>query len=63
MDTFLEDSRWPKKIYQWTPHCRRRRGGPRQSWRDQVTDFMKSGNMEEDRHLYRLGVYGRLLAL
>ena len=31
----MEDSRWPKKIYQWTPHVRRRR--PQQSWKIQVT--------------------------
>ena len=24
----MEDSRWPKKIYQWTPHGRKRRGRP-----------------------------------
>jgi hypothetical protein len=63
----MEDGRWPKKIYQWTLHGRRRRGRPRQSWRNQVTDFMKSRNMEEDmaedRHLWRLGVDGRLLAV
>ena len=44
----MEDSRWPKKIYQWTTHGRRRRGKPQQSWRNQVTDFMKSRNMEKD---------------
>ena len=27
----LKDSRWPKRIYQWTPHARRRRGRPEQS--------------------------------
>ena len=63
----MEDSRWPKKIYQWKPHRRRSRGRPQQSWRKQVTDFMKSRNMEEDmtedRHLWRLGVDGRLLAV
>jgi hypothetical protein len=26
----MEDIRWPKKIYQWTPHSRRRRGRPQQ---------------------------------
>ena len=45
----------------------RRRGRPQQSWRNQVTDFMRSRNMEEDmtedRHLWRLGVDGRLLAV
>ena len=64
MDTSLE---WPKKIYQWTPHCRRIRGGPQQSWKNQVTDFMRSRNMEqdmtEDRHLWRLGLDGWLLAV
>ena len=63
----MEDSRWPKKIYQWTPHGRRRIGRPQLSWRNQVTDFMKSRGMEEDmaenRHLWRLGVDRRLLAV
>ena len=62
----MEDSRWPKKIYQWTPHGRRRRGRLQKSWRNQVTDFMRCRNMEEamaeDRHLSRLGVDRRLLA-
>ena len=54
----MEDSHWPKTIYQWTPHGRRRRGKPQQSWRDQVTgDFMRSTNTEEDmaedRHIWR----------
>ena len=53
----MEDICWPKKIYQWAPHGRRRRGRPQQSWRNQLTDFMGSRNMEdmaEDRHLWRL---------
>ena len=62
----MEDSRWPKMIYQWTPHGRRR-GRPQLSWRNQVTDFIKSRNMEEDkaedRHLWRLGVEERLLKI
>jgi hypothetical protein len=40
-----EDSRWPKKIYQWRPHGRRRRGRPQHSWKNKVTDFMRSRNM------------------
>ena len=63
----MEDSRRPKKIYQWTPHGRIRRGRPQLSWRNQMTDFIKSRGMEEDmaenRHLWRLGVDGRLLAI
>ena len=51
----MEDSRWPKKIYHWTPHGRRRRR-PQQSWKKEVTNFMRSRNMEEemaeDRHFW-----------
>ena len=47
----MENSR-PKKIYQWTSHSRRRRRRrQRQSWKKRVTDFTRSRNMEEDRHL------------
>ena len=56
----MEDSRWPKKIYHWTPHGRRRRGRPQESWKNKVTDFIRSRNLEEDmtddRHRFRLGV-------
>ena len=44
----MKDSRWQKKIYHWTPHGRRRRGRPQQSWKNQVTDFMKSRNLEKE---------------
>ena len=37
----MEDSSWPKKIYQWTPHGRRRIGRLQQSWKNQVTDHEK----------------------
>ena len=44
-----------------------RRGRPQQSWKNQVTGFMKSRNMEEDmaenRHLWRLGGDGRILPI
>ena len=40
---------------------------PQQSWRNQVTDFVRSRNMEEDmvkdRHLWRLGVDARLMVV
>ena len=45
----MEDNRWPKKIQQWTPHGRSRRGRLQQSGKSQVTDFMRSSNMEEER--------------
>ena len=62
----MEDSHWAKKVYQWIPHGRKRRGRLQQSWRNQGMDFMKSRNMgddmAEDSHLRRLAVDGRLLA-
>ena len=58
----MKISRWPRKICQWTSHGRRRRGRPQQSWRNQVTDFMRSRNLEEDmaddRRIWRLRVDG-----
>jgi hypothetical protein len=44
----MENSLLPKKIYQWTPHGRRRRGRPQKSWKNQMRDFMRSRKMEED---------------
>ena len=45
------DSRLPKMIYQWMPHGRRRR---QQSWKNQMTDFMRNKIVEEimaeDKH-------------
>jgi len=56
----MEENAWPKKIYQRTPHGRKRRGRPQKSWRNQATGFMRGRNMEEDmaedRHLWRLGL-------
>ena len=55
------------RIYQWTPHGRRRRERPQQSWKNQMMVFTRSGNMEEntadDRHLWRSGVDERFLAV
>ena len=57
----------PKTIYQWTLHGRGKRGRPQQSWKDQVTDFMRGGNMKENMaeegHFWRLGMDRRLLAV
>ena len=55
----MNDSHWPK-IYQWTPHDKKKRERPQQSWKSQVKDFMRSRNMEEDmaenRQLWHLGM-------
>ena len=56
----MEDNRWPKTIYQWTPHGKERRGRQQRSWKKQVTDFMRSRHMEEDmighRYIWHLGM-------
>ena len=66
MDPSIEWKLVVDRIYQWTPHGRRR-GRTQQSWKNQVTDFMRSRNVEEDmaedRHLWRLEVGGRLSAV
>ena len=61
----MEDSRWPNKIYQCTPQGRRRRARPQESWKNQVTDYMRSRNLEEEmaEKYLTLGVIGRLLAV
>ena len=62
----MEDSLKLKMIYQCSPHGRRRRGRPQQTRKNQVTDFLRSRNMEvmaEDRHLWRLGMDIWLLAV
>ena len=46
----MKDSRWSKKIDHWTPHGRRRRGRPQQTWRNQVT-----GLHEKQKHGRRYG--------
>ena len=58
----MKDNRWPKK---WTPHIKRRRGKPQLSWKKQVTDFMRSRNIEEDmaEDLWHFGMDRRLLAV
>ena len=42
----MDDIRWPKKIYQWTLRNGRRRGKPQQSWKNEVTDFMRNLGMD-----------------
>ena len=46
----MEDRRWPKKIYQWTPHGRRRRGRPQQNMEEP-----SDGLHEKQKHGRRNG--------
>ena len=63
----MQDSHWPKTNYQCTPHGRRGRGRLQQSWKNQVVEFMRSRNMEEDmaedKHLWRFGIDRQLLVV
>lgn len=56
----MEDSRWPKRMWQWTPLGRNKRGRPRRSWNEGVRAAMRERNMDEqqayDREAWRLGM-------
>ena len=56
----LEDDRWPRKILEWIPPVRRKRGRPWKSWRDDVAEAMVARNLEElkcyDRLQWKLGL-------
>ena len=67
MDTALE---WKKVLGRRSTSGHSKVGGKRKqqkSWKNQVTNFMRSRNMEkymaEDRYLWRLGMDRRLVAI
>lgn len=51
--------RWPKRINEWQPHERRKRGRPRKTWHREVKEAMQSRNIQEeewqDRQVWRQG--------
>ncbi|XP_044766695.1 uncharacterized protein LOC123322749 [Coccinella septempunctata] len=57
------DDRWPRKILEWVPPERRKRGRPRRSWRDDVEEAMSARDLEEDtchdRKRWKLGTEKR----
>lgn len=59
----MSQERWPRKILEWVPPERRKRGRPRRSWREDVNDAMKARNLEEntcyDRKNWKLGTERR----
>jgi hypothetical protein len=59
----MNEARWPRKILEWIPEERRRRGRPRRSWRDDIDEAMKTRNLQEntcyDRKQWKLGTERR----
>lgn len=43
----MEETRWPKKVWQWTPQGRRRRGRPVKTWSEGVQDAMTARGLQE----------------
>ena len=44
----MDDTRWPKRIFQWTPPGKNKRGRPRRSWNEGIRQTMRDRGMEED---------------
>lgn len=49
----MPENRWPKRVFQWAPQGRRKRGRPRKSWNGTVTEAMEARNLEADDALNR----------
>lgn len=56
----MDEQRWPRKIFQWRPPGRGKRGRPRLSWYENMRKAMEHHNLAEedaqDRNRWRLGV-------
>lgn len=59
----MDETRWPKRILEWIPYERKKRGRPRRSWREGVDEAMKLRGLEEDmcynRREWKLGTEKR----
>lgn len=44
----MKEGRWPRKILKWIPAARRKRGWPRYSWKDDITETMNQTGLNED---------------
>lgn len=55
----MDNTRWPKKVWQWIPPERRKRGRPPRRWREDVQEAMDSRGLQEgdwvDRQRWKLG--------
>jgi hypothetical protein len=52
----MSEERWPAIIHSWIPPGRRKKGRPRWSWRDCITEAMKKG--EWGKKTPRTGYFG-----
>ncbi|XP_072389271.1 uncharacterized protein [Diabrotica undecimpunctata] len=59
----MEDTRLPKKIMQWVPPNRKKRGRPKKTWREGVTKAMSTRDLRDgqwdDRRTWKLGIRQR----
>ena len=60
----MQQQRWPKRLFQWTPAGRGIRGRPRRPWYQQIKEIMDTRGIQEedalDREGWRLGTGRRL---
>jgi hypothetical protein len=59
----MSEERWSKKIWEWTPHGRRRRGRSRRTWSSNIKEAMAARDLDEqdiqDRSRWRRGCENR----
>ena len=55
----MPENRWPKKIWQWVPHERKKRGRPPRSWKEDIAEAMSARDLQTgdwaDRKAWRIG--------
>ena len=44
----MPDHRWPRKVYEWKPPGRHKRGRPRRSWTDQINELMEHRSIHKE---------------
>lgn len=55
----ISENRWPRKIWEWIPVTRRKRGRPKRRWRNHVEEAMVNRGISDrdcyDRKRLKLG--------
>lgn len=44
----MPETRWPRRIFRWTPPRRRKRGKPKKSWNESVPRVMRDRDLNQD---------------